>query len=52
MRKGFLELHRVLQGCFSFSKLNETDFLTKVAGKKLKFITTRKKTQYTRGNLN
>ena len=42
-KKGFLELHRVFQGCFSFSKLNETDFSTTIAGKKLKFITTRKK---------
>ena len=28
---------------FPFSKLNETNFLTTIAGKKLKFITTRKK---------
>ena len=35
-RKGFLELHRVFQGCFPFSS-------TTIAGKKHKFITTRKK---------
>ena len=35
---------------FPFSKLNETDFSTIIVGKKLKFITTRKK-QYTRRNL-
>ena len=35
---------------FPFSKLNESNFSTKIARKKLKFITTRKK-QYTRRNL-
>ena len=42
-RRGFLELHRVFQGCFSLLKLNESDFSTTIAGKKLKFITTKKK---------